>query len=301
MIAAWEHGDLSGGAAPAESLRGRTVIRMIIGTQLRRLREARGITRKAAGDMIRGSEAKISRLELGRVGYKERDVADLLTFYGVLGEQERAALLGLVRQTNTAGWWHDYGDVLPSWFETYIGLEEAASQIRSYEMQFVHGLFQTADYAREVILLGHPTESDTEIDRRVHLRTVRQGFLTRPGAPVLWSVVDESALRRVMGGPAVMRAQLRRLIELAELPNVTLQVVSFHNGGHAAAGGPFTILRFPQPELPDVVYLEQLTSALYLDKRKDVEHYTAVMDRVCVEAEAPTATVDFLNKLVKEL
>lgn len=301
MIPDRQRGDPFGGGGRPQSLRGPTVIRMIVGAQLRRLREARGITREAAGDAIRGSEAKISRLELGRVGYKERDIADLLTFYGITVEQERAALLGLVRQANTAGWWHDYGDVLPSWFEMFIGLEQAASQIRSYEVQFVPGLLQTADYARAVTLLGHPAEREADIDRRVNLRMARQQLLTRPGAPSLWSVVDESALRRPMGGPAVMRTQLRQLIELAELPNITLQIVSFDSGGHAAAGGPFTILRFPEPELPDVVYLEQLTSALYLDKRKDVEHYVAVMDRVCVEAAPPTETPNFLNKIIRDL
>lgn len=280
---------------------GPTVLRIVLGTQLRRLREAAGITREAAGDRIRASHAKISRLELGRVGYKPRDVADLLTLYGVVDEQEREDFLTLARQANTQGWWHKFGDVLPSWFETHIGLEEAASVIRTYEVQFIPGLLQTADYARAVTMLGHPRASAREVDRRVDLRMTRQRLLTRADPPKLWAVVDEAALRRPLGGRDVMRGQLQHLIEAAEMPNVTLQIAPFSIGGLAAAGGPITILRFSEPDLPDIVYLEQLTSALYLDKREDVDHYMAVMDRLCVEAEPRTNTVAFLRGVIEQL
>ncbi|WP_405719148.1 helix-turn-helix domain-containing protein [Streptomyces sp. NBC_01537] len=277
---------------------GPTVLRIVLGTQLRKLREARGISREDAGESIRASHAKISRLELGRVGYKDRDVADLLTLYGVLDENERADFLTLARQASTPGWWHRYGDVLPSWFETLIGLEEAASVIRTYEVQFVPGLLQTEDYARAVTRLGHPRASAVEIERRVALRMARQRLLTQPEAPRVWAVMDEAALRRALGGNEVMRAQLEHLIETAALPNVTLQIAPFSVGGLAAAGGPVTILRFQEPDLPDIVYLEQLTSALYLDKADDVDNYLAVMDRLCAEAEPPGRTARFLREIL---
>jgi transcriptional regulator with XRE-family HTH domain len=270
---------------------------MMLGNQLRTLREARGVTREAAGWEIRGSESKISRMELGRVSFKERDIVDLLTLYGVTDQADREALLSLARQANSPGWWHRYGDVLPHWFQAYLGLEAAASLIRTYETQFVPGLLQTPEYARAVVHLipGYVTEA--EVDRRVELRMTRQALLRRPDAPLLWAVVDEAALRRPIGGPAVMRQQLMALVEATRLPNVRLQVVPFAAGGHAAAGGAFSILRFPEQELPDVVYLEQLTSALYLDKRDDVDHYAAAMDQLCVEADPPDRTAALIEEI----
>jgi hypothetical protein len=276
---------------------GPTVLRIVLGTHLRRLREGCRISREAAGDAIRGSHAKISRLELGRVSAKERDIADLLTLYGVVDAPRREQYLALARQASTPGWWQKYSDVLPSWFETLIGLEEAASLIRTYEVQFIPGLLQTPDYARACVRLGHPRESDRQVDRRVELRIERQKLLFKPHAPKLWAVVDEAALRRTLGGPEAMRAQIRRLRELAELPNVTLQIAPFRLGGLAAAGGPVTILRFLEPDLPDIVYLEQLNSALYLDKREDVEDYMAIMDSLCATAEPHGKTNDFLDGL----
>lgn len=279
---------------------GPTVLRIVLGTQLRRLREAAGITREAAGDAIRGSHAKISRLELGRVSCKERDVADLLTLYGVTDEADRADFLTLAGRTSSPGWWHRYNDVLPGWFETHIGLEEAASVIRTYEVQFVPGLLQTADYARAVTQLGHPRASADEVERRVELRVQRQDLLTVQDAPRLWAVIDEASLRRSPGGPEVMADQLRHLLAMSELPNVTLQIAPFSLGGLAAAGGPITVLRFQEPDLPDIVYLEQLTSALYLDKRDDVDHYLAVMDRLSAQAESPRESLAILERLLKQ-
>lgn len=272
---------------------------MLLGSQLRRLREARAIGREEAGYAIRASGSKISRMELGRVGFKERDVVDLLALYGV-DEREAAALVSLAQQANTPGWWHKYGDVLPEWFQVYVGLEEAASLIRVYELQFIPGLLQTEDYARAVVARGKPGASSAETDHRVSLRMARQDLLARPGAPRLWAVVDEAALRRPIGGAEVMRAQLQRLIEAAMEPNITLQVVPFLAGGHAAESGAFAILRFPETDLPDVVYLEQLTSALYLDKRDDVEAYTEVMERLSVESESPEHTVEILSGMLEE-
>jgi transcriptional regulator with XRE-family HTH domain len=301
MVAAQPARDPSVRHIHAQPPGGPTVLRIMLGSQLRELRETSGITREAAGYAIRASSAKISRLELGRVSFKERDVADLLTLYGVKDDNERQAFLTLAQQANTPGWWHKYGDILPSWFELYVGLEQAASVIRTYQIQFVPGLLQTEDYARAITLLGHPGASAEEVERRVSLRVARQEFLTNPQASTLWAVVDEAALRRPLGGPQVLRAQLQYLIEVTELPNITLQIVPFHRGGHAAAGGPFTILRFSEPDLPDIVYLEQLTSALYLDKRDDIDHYMAIMDRLCVEADSPAETITFLTRIVKEV
>ncbi|GIJ20759.1 transcriptional regulator [Micromonospora lutea] len=280
---------------------GPTVLRMLLGAQLRRLRESRGVTRESAGWEIRSSESKISRMELGRVGFKERDVADLLTLYGVTAEQERAALLKLARDANNPGWWHRYGDVLPSWFQSYLGLEAAAALIRSYEVQFVPGLLQTPEYARAVVLLGHSTAGPEEIDRRVDLRMRRQELLARPRPPRLWAVVDEAVLRRPIGGPAVMRGQLEALLKATRTPNVRLQVIPFAAGGHAAAGGAFTILRFGDQDLPDIVYIEQLTSAIYLDKREDLDFYAVAMERLCVEAEPPERTPEILERLIADL
>ncbi len=280
---------------------GPTVLRMLLGAQLRRLREARGITRETAGWEIRSSESKISRMELGRVGFKERDVTDLLTLYGLTDPQERDRLLALARDANAPGWWHRYADLLPGWFQPYLGLEAAASLIRTYEVQFVPGLLQTPDYARAVIRLGRDRASADELDRRVALRMDRQQVLTRPDPPQLWAVLDEAALRRPIGGATVLRGQIEALIEATKMPNVRLQVIPFRVGGHAGSGGAFSILRFPDQDLPDVVYIEQLTSALYLDKRDDVDHYAVAMEQLCVEADPPDRTVEVLTGLLREL
>jgi hypothetical protein len=280
--------------------RGPTVLRILLGAQLRRLREAKGITLEEAGHKIRASHSKMSRLELGRVGFKDRDVADLLTEYGVHDEQERDMLRALARQANAQGWWHVYADVMAPWFEAYVGLEEAVSTVRAYEVQFVPGLLQTENYARAVTMLGYAHAPAEEIERRVKLRMARQRLLYGDDPLQLWAVVDEALLCRPLGGPAVMREQVQHLIEVTAMRNVTLQVIPFNSGGHAAAGGPFSILRFAEPDLPDVVYLEQLTSALYLDKRDDVDHYLAVMERLCLEAEPAASTPEILNKILKE-
>jgi transcriptional regulator with XRE-family HTH domain len=277
------------------------VLRIVLGTQLRRWREANGITREAAGEAIRASHAKISRLELGRVGFKQRDLVDLLNLYGITDAAERTEFLSLAERANARGWWHQHGPVLPSWFEMYLGLEHSSSVIRTYQVQFVPGLLQTEDYARNVILVGHQAESAHEIDRRVQLRMTRQKMLTEPGAPQFWAVIDEAALSRPFGAPHVMKAQLEHLLEMSELPNVTVQVLPFRLGSHAAAGGAFTILRFAESDLPDIVYLEQLNSAVYLDKRSEVEDYLAVMERVSVQAETPTRSSAILRNLLGEI
>ena len=276
------------------------VLRMLLGSQLRRLREAADITADQAGYEIRASRSKISRMETGRVSFKPRDVTDLLTMYGVTDEQARSRFLYLARQSSQPDWWTKYGDILPDWFENYLGLESAATTIRTFEIQFAPGLFQTEDYARAVTRLGHQAASADEIERRVGLRVKRQALLTRARPPKIWAVMDEAVLRRPVGGTPVMRAQLRHLAEASRMPNVTLQVIPFARGGHAGASGSFTVLRFEEHFLPDVVYIEQLTGAVYLEQRSDMEHYLEVMDQLSGEALTPAATIRFIEQVAKE-
>jgi hypothetical protein len=278
---------------------GPTVHRMLVGSQLRRLRTEAGISREEAGEAIRASEWKIHRLENGQVRFKERDVVDLLRRYGVTDPGEVASLVVLAREANAPGWWQQYGDLLPQWFRAYMDLESAATLIRTYEGQLVPGLLQTEDYLRAVIGGAHLDESREEAERRVALRVTRQALLDRANAPRVWAVVDEAALRRPVGGPKVMRGQLERLIEVAELPNVTLQILPFDAGAHPAMVGAFSILRFAVQELPDVVYIEHLTNALYLDRREDVNRYLHVMDSVSMRAEPPDRTVDALRQILE--
>ncbi len=285
----------------ADELRGPTVLRMILGSQLRRLREAAGVSPDQAAWELRASRSKISRMEHGRVRFRDRDVADLLTLYGITDEKLRARMLASARHANAPGWWSKYDDLLPDWFEEYLGLEGAASVIRSFELQFVHGLFQTEAYAHAVTLLGHKTAPAEEIDRRVSLRLKRQDIFASPEPPQVWSVMDESVLRRPVGGRAVMRAQLNHLEEMTCLPQVTIQVIPFGGGGHAAAGGSFTLLRFAEPELPDVVYIEQLTSALYLDDRQDIDHYLEVMNELSTQALTPDRTTRFIAEITRKI
>ncbi|MEW2546738.1 helix-turn-helix transcriptional regulator [Streptomyces sp. NPDC047002] len=280
---------------------GPTALRIVLGARLRRLRQERGISRVDAGRAIRASDAKITRLERGQVGFKQRDVTDLLTLYKVLDEDERAEYAEMARQASLPGWWHQYNDVLEDWFELHIGLEEAASLIRTYEVQFLPGLLQTLDYARVVTRLGYPDAPESKIERLVGLRLERQKLLDLPEAPTLWAVLDEAVLRRPFGGTEVVRAQLTHLIEMADRPNVTLQIAPFSVGAVAAAGTPVTILRFAEPDLPDKVYLEQLTGAIYLDKREEIDQYSLIMDRLSAEANPPQDTVPYLRSLLAEL
>jgi transcriptional regulator with XRE-family HTH domain len=276
-----------------------TVPRLVLGARLRRLREERHISREAEGHVIRASRSKISRLEAGRRGVKQRDVADLLTLYGVTDEAERATLLALAAEANAPAWWQYYNDVVPAWMQAYLGAEQAASLIRCFEVQRVPGLLQTPDYARAAIRLTHPDGGAEEIDRRVTLRMTRQRILHRQPAAQLWAVLDEAALRRPVGGVSTMRAQLKHLIEICRLPQITVQIMPFRTGGHAAEAGP-VILRLPGGQLPDVVYLEQLATALYPDRPAEIECYWDVMNRLVVEAESPDETPTILHRILQE-
>ncbi|TDD76693.1 helix-turn-helix domain-containing protein [Actinomadura rubrisoli] len=280
---------------------GPTALRLQIGARLRRLREDKGVGRAEAGAAIRGSASKISRLELGRHSFKARDVRDLLDLYGVQDPEERESLLLLVREAKKPGWWQAYGDVVPAWFEQYLGLEQSATSIRTYEVQYVPGLLQTRDYARAVIGLEHHDARHEGLDRRLTVRMTRQEILHRAVAPVtLWTVIDEAALRRPIGGSAVMRGQIEHLIAISEeMSNVRVQVLPFTAGGHLALGGPITIVRFAQHELDDMVYLEQLTGARYPD-RMEAARYQEVMDLLAIRAAQPARTTAFLKDLLAE-
>ncbi|MGX9885674.1 helix-turn-helix domain-containing protein [Streptomyces sp. NPDC002276] len=280
---------------------GPMVPRLVLGARLRELREERQISRTAAGEVIRASRSKISRLEAGRHGFKLRDVADLLTLYGVRDEGERATLLALAEEANAPAWWQYFNDVVPTWTQAYLGAEQAASLIRCFEVQRVPQLLQTPDYARASLRLAHSDARGEELDRRVMLRMTRQRILRRRPAAQLWAVIDEAALRRPVGGIRTMRAQLRHLIEICRLPQVTVQIMPFLAGGHAAEAGPVTILRLPGGRLPDMVYLEQRVTALYPDRPNEIECYWDVMNRLVVEAESPEETPTILHRILQEI
>ncbi|WUH98816.1 helix-turn-helix domain-containing protein [Spirillospora sp. NBC_00431] len=279
---------------------GPTALRMQIGARLRRLREEKGIGRAEAGAAIRGSASKMCRLELGRHGFKVRDVLDLLDLYGLDDKDERESFVDLVLEAKKAGWWQSYADVVPSWFEQYVGLEQSAATIRAYEVQYVPGLLQTVDYARAVIGLEHYSAAQEEFDRRLKVRMTRQDILRRPVAPArFWAVIDEAALRRPIGGPATMRAQIEHLIAVSEsMPNVKVQLLPFSSGGHLALGGPITIIRFAEHDLDDVVYLEQLTGARYPEGR-EADRYKEIMDSLAIRAAPPARTVTLLKEILK--
>ncbi|GAA3141485.1 helix-turn-helix domain-containing protein [Nonomuraea roseoviolacea] len=301
MSTARDRGDVAGvpdtgipGRIPRHS--GPTALRILVGAHLRRLREARNISREEAGYLIRGSHSKISRLELGRTGFKLRDVADLLTLYGA-DEAERATLLAMAEQANAPAWWQDYRDVVPYWFEDYLGLERDASLIRTYEIQYVPGLLQTEDYARAVIQQGREREPVEEVERRVQVRMRRQQILRSAAPPKVWAVIDEGALRREVAPPETMRAQLEHLATLAELPHVTIQVLTFSSGGPVGGVGPVTVLRFAPAELDDVVYLEQIAGAQYLTRRQDALPYQHLLDQLVLHARPSAATPAILRML----
>lgn len=282
---------------------GPTALRIMLGAHLRRLREDAGISRTDAGWAIRGSESKISRLELGRVGFKVRDVEDLLALYKLEDDVERDRLLTLAREANNPGWWQRYDDLTPNWVHTYIGLEMAADLIRTFELQFIPGLLQTPEYARAVISLGRLEEPlpRAEQDRLIALRMRRQEVLTQQRPARLWAVIDEAVLRRPIGSKAILRNQLEFLLDQSRRHNVTLQIIPFSKGGYTATGGAFTLLRFNDADLPDIVYIEHLTSAVYLDKREDLDAYVVTMDALSIAAAQPRDTDRLLRAAIEAL
>lgn len=288
------------GAEGVYDSRGVTARRIVVGAQLRRLREKAEISRADAGFVIRASDSKVSRLELGKVAFKERDVVDLLSLYGVSDEAERDAFLEMVRQANQPGWWRRYNDVTPSWLQEYVGLEESAARIQTYELQFVPGLLQTADYARAILTRGRPEYAPPDIDRRLSLRMNRKKLITGVNPPTLWAILDESILYRPIGGYRVLREQIEFLLEMSRMSHVTIQIVPKDRSGYAAEG-TFTLLRFAEPELPDIVYIEHLGGAVYLDRRAEVELYARAVDRLAVDAETPERSRQLMAKTLADI
>jgi transcriptional regulator with XRE-family HTH domain len=283
-----------------DSQAGRSSARLVLGARLRGLREAAGVSPEEAGRAIRGSRSKISRLENGRSSFKARDLADLLTCYGIRDVAERTTLLELAGHANADSWWHAYADVVPAWLEQYLDMERAADLIRAYEAQYVPGLLQTADYARALLRSGLPGATNAELKRRAELRLLRQQVLQGANPACLWVVIDEAALRRRVGGEAVMRAQIGRLIEAARLPNIRIQVLPLSAGGHAAGGGSVTVLRFRESELPDVVYLEQMLTAVYLSRPEDTARYRDILNRLATQSGRLDETTATLERLLDD-
>jgi len=287
-------------ASAGEQNIGPTARRMILGSQLRRLREEAGITRQQAGYNIRGSESKISRLELGRVGFKERDVTDLLTMYGVDDATERRAFLDMVKQSNEPGWWRRFGDTMPNWFTDLVGLEEAAARIQIWEPLYVSGLLQIEPYARAIFSHGRSEMADERVDQLVALRMRRQKMFSRPDAPRVWMVLDESVLYRPIGGMKVLKQQIEYLLEMSALPHVSIQVLPYTRSGLSAEHA-FSLLRFGEPELPNIAYVEYLTGAHYIEKREEIEKYSRALDMLAVDAETPERSRSMLGKRRQEI
>ncbi|QKW33195.1 helix-turn-helix domain-containing protein [Actinomadura sp. NAK00032] len=278
---------------------GSTVQRIVIGAQLRRLREAHGISAEEAGYAIRGSQSKISRLELGRIGFKERDVADLLTLYGVTDEGEREALLELARQANAPAWWHQYSDVMPAWLETYIGLEEASNFVRSVESRYIPDILQTGTYARSLAVLEPTDFSLDDAQRQTEFTLRRQQLLQGGSPPLMWFLLDEAVLCRLVGGLDVMRDQLQHLTEACALPNITIQIIPTSTPRHE--NGPFTLLRFSDQSLSDIVFIEHSNSGLYLDRPSDVDWYVRQFNSLAIKALKPTASLELIADRAEHL
>jgi transcriptional regulator with XRE-family HTH domain len=278
-----------------------TVLRMILGKQLQALRERAGMSYEQAAEAIYSSPWTVRRMERAEGGLKPLTVKGLLMAYGVTDVREIDAFLSLSKEASKPGWWHSYDDVLPPWFRVAVGLEESASLIRAYEPQVVPGLLQTEDYIRAITAASFPNETEEQTQRRVALRLARQELLRRPDAPDYWVVLDETVLRRPIGGPEVMRAQLAHLIEAIQPPKVTIQVIPFAAGWHPALYGMFWVYRFPAQELPDVVYSEGLTGAYYLNKSEEAARYTEALDRMSAQAAPADQTVSILRDTLKEI
>jgi transcriptional regulator with XRE-family HTH domain len=277
-----------------------TARRRRLAAALRQLREARNLSCTDVGQAAGWSESKISRIETGRVGISQPDLERLLDLYEVTGES-RSALLTLRRQATHRGWWHSYTDAVPAWFEAYVGLENGAKSLLTYQNQLVHGLMQTEDYAAAVIRAARPWATDDEVERQLAARATRQALLTAGNPLQVWAVLDEAVLRRPAGGAATMRAQLNRLREIAAFPNVTLQVLPFEAGAHASMGTSFELLQFPEPGDTAIVYIEDHTSSQYLETAAGIERYTLIFDHLRASALAPDSSAEFISQVVSSM
>ncbi len=277
-----------------------TARRRRLATALRQLREESNLNCTEAGKAVGWSESKISRIETGRVKIAQPDLERLLDLYEVTGET-RAGLLTLARQATHRGWWRSYSDALPAWFENYVGLENGAKSLFTYQNQLVHGLMQTEEYATALFAANQPALSADEVERQLAARATRQALLTAANPLRVWAVVDEAVLRRQVGGNVVMREQLHRLLEIAALPNVTLQVMPFDEGAHASMGTSFELLQFPEPGDTAIVYLEDHTSGQYLEAVPDIERYTLIFDHLRASALAPERSAEFIGQVASKM
>jgi transcriptional regulator with XRE-family HTH domain len=277
-----------------------TVRRRRLALELRRLREAARLTCEEVAEHLECSASKISRVETGRVSVSPRDVRDMLELYGAPAQQ-REALVQLARDSRQKGWWHAYSDSMQPHFATYVGLESAASEIRIYEVSLIPELLQTEDYARAVIRSEMMSSPSEDVERRVALRMARQPAITRNSPPKIWAVVDEGALRRRVGGAGLMRLQLEHLLTQATLPNVAVQVIPFSGGAYPAMGRPFVILVFPERVDTDVVYLEDLTSALYVEDVAEVDRYNVFFNHLRASALSFDDSSALIASVLKEM
>ncbi|MEU6851668.1 helix-turn-helix transcriptional regulator [Actinacidiphila alni] len=275
---------------------------MVLGKRLQDLRERAGLSFEQAGQALDVTHATIRRMEKAEVGLKIPYVEKLLVTYGITAPEEIGGFLALAREANRPGWWHSFRDVLPDWFSAFVSLEGEASVIRAYEPHYIPGLLQTPAYARAVLRAGMPHAAADEIERLVALRVERQALVRRTEKPpLLWVVVDETVLRRPIGGRQVMREQIDALAAATELQNVRLQVMPFAMGPHPAMYGPFHIFRFQLQEIPDIAYSESLVGGVYFDERDDVTTFLEALDRMCAQAAPAQSTKAILDGMRKEI
>ncbi|MEU6129999.1 helix-turn-helix transcriptional regulator [Saccharopolyspora sp. NPDC047091] len=277
-----------------------TVRRRRLAAELRRLRGLAEVTQQQAATHLGCTQAKIGRFETAKRSPSIGDVSALLDFYAVNGA-EREQLINLARDARKRGWWHSYSDVLPEWYETYVGLEAEASSMHTWESEAIPGLLQTAEYAYAITKSTLIRADEPEIGRRVELRMQRQDRITGSQPLDLWAVIGETALRRGVGGSAVLRRQLEHLLALAELPNVTLQVMPLDAGAHPAQAGPFVILRYSNHVDPDVVYLETHVGGLYLERDNELSKYVTMMDHLRAHAIDPEGSIQVIHERIGEL
>ncbi|MEV4627504.1 helix-turn-helix transcriptional regulator [Micromonospora sp. NPDC049523] len=273
-----------------------TIRRRRLGAELRRLREAAGVTIEVVAERLECSQSKISRIETGHTTATVRDVRDMISIYGIVGA-ESEDLLQIAREARQKGWWASYSTVLTS---AYVGFEAAAGSIRAYEQQVVPGLLQTEDYAKAMIRSARPDITADEVEQRVRVRLSRQSLLHQDDPIDVWVVLDETVVSRPVGGDEVMRDQLKRLVEAADQPNVTIQILPFDVGAHAGMDGTFTILDFPEPGDPPVVYAENATGGLFLEKPDELQKYAFIFDHIRAAAIRPEDSVALIAKLAEE-
>jgi transcriptional regulator with XRE-family HTH domain len=277
-----------------------TVLKRRLGAELCNLRLAAGLTGPDVASALGWSLSKLSRLESGEVGLQDADASPLLKLYGVEDAEEIKQIRRLARQSRQPGWWQSYGESVPSWFKTYVGLEQDASKIRNFQPELVPGLLQTEDYARAVVRAAHPSETGEQIDRRVDLRLERQSILTRPSPPAVWVIIGEAVLRRPIGSPSVMAAQLERLAALGEEPHVTVQLLPFDAGAHASMDSSFVLFEFSDALPGGIVYAEIATGAIYMERPDEIGTYSEIFERLMATSVRPERSCEWLREVAKE-